>query len=86
MKKASTKNKAKSATNTEVKIGHKPSGVDKITKDSNATCEGGKSRITFLTMQNFRGRHYKEGDTIVLPENDAQAYSKRSNLKIEPIV
>lgn len=63
----------------------KESSLDLQKKDSNAVPEGVKFRVTFLVGQSFRGVYYKAGDSIELPEKDAQAYSKRSTLKVEMI-
>lgn len=59
-----------------------PSGSD-LNLDSNATHDGGKCRVTFLADQSFRGVHRKEGEIVELPEKDAQAYSKRTTIKVE---
>ncbi len=60
-------------------------GVAPLNIDSNASREGVKYCVSFLADQLFRGQFYKTGQQIVLSENDAKAYSKRSSLKIEPM-
>lgn len=42
-----------------------------------------KFRVTFLKSRMFRAKWYEKGSTLVLPENDAKAYSGRSGLKFE---
>ncbi len=75
-------------TKSKSKIETKVQKVEdlELKKDSNVTREDVKFRVTFLAMQFFRGRHYKTGESIVLTEKDAQAYSKRTGLKIEPLL
>ncbi len=82
-KKSSKKNQAK----TKIKPEKKTSVVSSAEKptDSTASHESVNYRVSFLVGQNFRGRYYKQGESIVLPENDAKAYLMRSTLKIEPI-
>lgn len=55
----------------------------KKAKDSSAILEGVKFRVTFLASQNFRGKYYKVGEFIDLPEADAKAYAARTTLLIE---
>jgi hypothetical protein len=57
----------------------------KSKKNNTVTPKDVKYRVTFLKGQLFRGVWHEEGSSITLPENDAKAYSKRSNLKIERI-
>ena len=52
--------------------------------DSNASLGGVKYRATFLIGQSFRGNYYEKGQSVILSEEQAKAYSKRS-IKFERV-
>lgn len=58
--------------------------AEPLKKDSNAAPEGVKFRVTFLRGQLFRGAYREANHFIIVSEKEAQAYSARRNLLIEP--